>query len=67
VRWAAYPGIVAIQLDPVGAVANLVADDAREGLNAVGFLGALQSSSDLLDRLVASVSITRSCSMKQAC
>src|SRR5207248_11293921 len=34
--------IVAVQLDPVGASADLIADDARQAVDAVGFFGPLR-------------------------
>ena len=35
------PAVVAVELDPIGAVADLVADHADERVDAVGLLGAL--------------------------
>src|ERR1035438_2872129 len=35
------PSIIAVELDPVGAVANLVAHHAREAIHAAGLFGAL--------------------------
>ena len=39
-QWS--PSIVAVQLDPVGASADLIADDARQAVDAVGFFGPLR-------------------------
>src|SRR5258708_25925715 len=38
------PTIVGIDLNPIGAFANLFAHDAREAIDAVGFFGALRHS-----------------------
>ncbi len=38
------PAVVAVELDPIGAVADLVAHHAREAIDAVGFFGALRDA-----------------------
>src|SRR2546426_4033936 len=40
--WA--PAIIGVDLDPVGAFSNLVADDTNEAIDAIGLLGALGHS-----------------------
>ena len=47
------PTIVAVKLDPVGAVANLIAHDAGEAVDAVGFLGDTALGGDDFDRAIA--------------
>ena len=41
---AGAPAVVAVELDPIGAVADLVADDAGQAVDAVGLFGALRDA-----------------------
>ena len=41
---AGAPAIVAVELDPIGAMADLVADDAGQAVDAVGLFGALRDA-----------------------
>ena len=38
------PSVIAVKLDPVGAVADLVAHDAGKAVDAIGFLGPLRDA-----------------------
>ena len=47
------PAIVGVEFDPVGAVADLVADYAGQAVDAVGFFGALGDAPFLSETLGA--------------
>src|SRR5262249_60837040 len=38
------PAVIGIDLDPVGAPADLIANDARQAVDSIGFLGALRNA-----------------------